>query len=258
MVSKVAKQDSRVGADISFFRLVVTELHFVKTMKEQMTIDDGVATKSPSKRMILFLVAVVAVIIIIGVLAGVLSANREKDKCDERIEKAVFNALAEKDKSTTTAATEPSTAATTPSTAATTPLATTKPPVVKPWDKIRLPSDIEPEHYDMLIRVYLDDLTFAGSSNITINVKSATDKILFHINKINITSVKVVSKSGEVFSFHREPFSSPRRQFYVVILNKKMEVGQYDLRLTFVANVETEELNGLYKSTYKDSAGETR
>ena len=240
-----------MGADISFFPQVVTELHFVKTMKEQMTIDDGVATKSPSKRMILFLVAVVAVIIIIGVLAGVLSANREKDKCDERIEKAVFNALAEKDKSTTTAATEPSTAATTP-------LATTNPPVIEPWDKIRLPSDIEPEHYDMLIRVYLDNLTFTGSSNITIKVKSATDKILFHINKINITSVKVVSKSGGVFSFVRKSFSSPRRQFYVVILNKKMEVGQYDLRLTFVANVETEELNGLYKSTYKDSAGETR
>lgn len=225
-------------------------------MKEQMTIDDGVPTKSPSRRMIVFLIAVLAVIIIVGVLAGVLSANREKDKCDERVDKAVLDALADRDKSTTTASpTEVSTGSTTVATA---PPATTTPPVVEPWDKIRLPSDIEPVHYDMLIRVYLDNLTFTGNSNITINVKSATDKILFHINKINITSVEVASSArGEVLSIDNQ-FSSPKRQFYVVILTRNMEVEQYELRLAFVANVETQELNGLYKSTYKNNAGETR
>ena len=225
-------------------------------MKEQMTIhDDSVPAKSPSRRMIVFLVAVLAVIIIVGVLAGVLSANREKDKCDERIDEAVRDALAGQDKSTTTVVpTESSTVG--PTDSSTKAAVTTASPVVEPWEKIRLPKDIVPEHYDMLIRVYLDNLTFSGNSNITIKVKNETNKILFHINKINITSV-VVSHGGTVFPIKRQ-FPAEKRQFYVVILDRSMPVDQYVLRLTFVANVETEELNGLYKSTYKNSTGGTR
>ena len=233
-------------------------------MKEQMTIhDDSVPAKSPSRRMIVFLVAVLAVIIIVGVLAGVLSANRERDKCDERIDDAVRDALAGQDKNTTTVVpTESSTVGPTesstvgPTESSTKAAVTTTSPVVEPWEKIRLPKDIVPEHYDMLIRVYLDNLTFSGNSNITIEVKDETDKILFHINKINITSV-VVSQRGTVFGI-KDQFPAKKRQFYVVILDRSMTVGQYDLRLTFVANVETQELNGLYKSTYKNSTGGTR
>ena len=226
-------------------------------MKEQMTIhDDSVPAKSPSRRMIVFLVAVLAVIIIVGVLAGVLSANREKDKCDERIDEAVRDALAGQDKSTTTVGpTESSTVG--PTDSSTKAAVTTASPVVEPWEKIRLPKDIVPEHYDMLIRVYLDSMTFSGNSNITIKVKSETNKILFHINKINITSAAVVSHGGTVFPIKRQ-FPAEKRQFYVVILDNSMPVGRYDLRVTFVANVETEELNGLYKSTYKNSTGGTR
>lgn len=220
-------------------------------MKEQMTIHDSVPAKSPSRRMILFLVAVLAVIILVGVLAGVLSANREKDKCDERIDEAVRDALAEQDKNTTTVGPTGS------STKAAVTTASTSSPVVEPWEKIRLPKDVVPEHYDMLIRVYLDNMTFSGNSNITINVTSETDKILFHVNKINITSAAVVSQGGTVFSI-KDQFPAEKRQFYVVILDRSMPVGQYDLRLTFVANVETQELNGLYKSTYKNSTGGTR
>jgi hypothetical protein len=214
----------------------------------KMVIDDGIRAKpTTSKKAILICVAVLAVIILVGVLAGVLSGNREKDKCDERIKKAV---LAAKSKNETLA----STPATTP---ATTRSAPTTPSILEPWEKIRLPNDVQPIHYDMLIRVYLDTLSFSGNSNISIDVTNPTDKILFHINKINITSVEVVDSSNNVLTIKSE-FSSMKRQFYVVILTKDMVVGEHVLKLNFVANIETEELNGFYKSTYKNSAGETR
>ncbi len=215
----------------------------------QMVMDDGIRTKSTtSKKAILICVAVLAVIILVGVLAGVLSGNREKDKCDERIKKAVLAAKAKNETPATTPANTP----------ATTRSAPTTPSNLEPWEKIRLPNDVQPIHYDMLIRVYLDTLNFSGNSNISINVTNPTDKILFHINKINITSVEVVDSSNNAVLSIERKFNSMKRQFYVVILTNDMVVGEHVLKLNFVANIETEELNGFYKSTYENSAGETR
>ncbi|CAB3992820.1 glutamyl aminopeptidase-like isoform X1 [Paramuricea clavata] len=219
----------------------------------QMAIDDGIPEKTSNKKLILIGVAVVALVVIVGVLAGVLSANREKDNCDERVKKAVLAAKAEgESESTTTSSTMGPTTGSIRTT-----MGATTPSILEPWEKIRLPTDIEPIHYDMLIRVYLETLSFSGNSNISIDVTSQTDTILFHINKINITSVEVVDSSDKILPINKQ-FNSMKRQFYVVILDAKMAVGQYVLRLKFVANIEQEELNGLYKSTYKNSAGKTR
>ena len=222
-----------------------------------MVIDDGVRSKTSNKKLILLGVAVVAVIIIIGVLAGVLSANREKDKCDERVKEAVRTAKLEWEKENATSAPEETTTATDRFTTRYTTLGATTPSSLKPWDKIRLPSDVEPVHYDMLIRVYLDTLTFSGNSNISIKVTDPTDKILFHVNKINIKNVEVVDSNAKSYTI-KEQFNATKRQFYVVILDERLAVGDYELRLEFVANIETKELNGFYKSTYKSSANETR
>ena len=222
-----------------------------------MEIDDGISTKSSSKKLILLGVTLLAVIIIVGVLAGVLSAKREKDECDERVRQAVHRAKSEgKLTSTTRTPGVSTTAEPTTSGDRTTARPTTS--TLKPWEKIRLPTDIVPDHYDMLIRVYLDTLRFSGNSNITINVKKSTDKILFHVNKINITGVEVIDNTNNALAI-RKNFTSPKRQFYVVILEQDLVADRpHELRLSFVANIETEELNGFYKSTYKNSAGEVR
>ena len=232
--------------------------------KGQMEIDDGISTKSSNKKLILLGVALLAVIIIVGVLAGVLSAKREKDECDERVRQAVHRAKSEGELTSTTR-TPSSGVRTTPGVRTTAEQTTSgdrttvgpTTSTLKPWEKIRLPTDIVPDHYDMLIRVYLDTLRFSGNSNITINVTKATDKILFHINKINITDVEVIDNASNALEID-DSFPSLKRQFFVVILKDNLVVGTHELRLSFVANIETEELNGFYKSTYKNGAGETR
>ncbi|XP_028402372.1 glutamyl aminopeptidase-like [Dendronephthya gigantea] len=225
--------------------------------KSNMVIDDGIRSKARNNRMIIFVVAVVFVIIIVGVLSGVLSANREKDKCDERVKEAVRAAKEGAGGENATKSPEPTKSKSTKPPITTKPTPKTTPASNEPWDEIRLPSDVVPIHYDMLIKVYLDTLNFSGNSNISINVLNPTDKILFHINKINITKVTVVKLDGVSLSIKRE-FSSPKRQFYVVILAKSLTAGKYTLMLDFVANIETKELNGFYKSTYKDSSGNER
>lgn len=216
-----------------------------------MIIDDGFRSKVRNNRMILFVVAVVIVIVIVGVLSGVLSAKREKDKCDERVKKAVLDAKGGESTTKSPVTTKP------PKTTES-PTAGTTPSQNEPWDQIRLPSDVAPSHYDMLIRVYLDTLKFSGNSNISINVSKETDKILFHINKINVTKVDVVKHGDTVSMSIKDQFPYPKRQFYVVILDKSLTIGNYELRLDFVANIETKELNGFYKSTYKNSSGHER
>lgn len=217
----------------------------------QMFIDDGaVAKKFNGKKYILLSVIVVIIIIIVGVLAGVLSGNREKEKCEERVKEAVLAA-----KSNGSGVRFPS-LPTSPYVSSTTRQAST--PSSQPsWDKIRLPTELHPTHYDMLIRVYLNNLTFSGNSKISLTVTAPTDIIIFHVNSINILKVKVLTSTAKHLSISRH-YSYVKRQFYVVHLARKMSQGIYELRLEFQGNIETKELNGLYKSTYKSSQGKTR
>ena len=128
----------------------------------------------------------------------------------------------------------------------------------EPWEQARLRSNIHPKHYDMLIKVNLNELTFAGKSSISFQLTSATNTIIFHVNKLKIEKVQVFD-SLEVKPFKiRKEFHYTKNQFFVVELVKKLEVGEYKLKLNFDGNIETKELNGFYRSTYKSKNGETR
>ena len=129
---------------------------------------------------------------------------------------------------------------------------------LEPWEQARLPSNIHPKHYDMLIKVNLNELTFTGKSSISFQVTTATNTIIFHVNKLKIEKVRVLD-SLEVKPFKiRKKFQYKKNQFFVVELVKKLEVGEYNLKLNFNGNIETKELNGFYRSTYKSKNGKTR
>ncbi|XP_028399989.1 glutamyl aminopeptidase-like [Dendronephthya gigantea] len=128
----------------------------------------------------------------------------------------------------------------------------------KPWLNIRLPSKVLPIHYDMLIKVNLKDLEFSGKSTISFQVTESTNVILFHINKLRIRNAQVLGKSEKKHLKVRKQFEYKRHQFYVLILVEELDVGEYKLKLNFDGDIETKELNGFYKSTYKTKDGKTR
>ena len=70
------------------------------------------------------------------------------------------------------------------------------------WCSTRLPTNIVPYHYDLFIKAFVDDLKFEGTQVVSFDVTMETDKILIHIEEMEIdaASVKVESLSELDFS----------------------------------------------------------
>ena len=64
------------------------------------------------------------------------------------------------------------------------------------WWNVRLPDNIVPVHYDVLLYIDLKKLEFHGKVEILVNVTKPTENVLVHVNKMNITSVSVEKASG--------------------------------------------------------------
>ena len=128
----------------------------------------------------------------------------------------------------------------------------------KPWERVRLPVHIKPEHYDMLIQVNLKELTFSGNSNISIQVTEPTYTIMFHINKLMIRKIEIFSSYEKTPFKIRKQFEYKKNQYFVVTLTEKLKVGEYKLKIKFNGDIETKELNGFYRSSYENDVGEKR
>ena len=64
------------------------------------------------------------------------------------------------------------------------------------WRNVRLPDNIVPVHYDVVLYIDLKKLVFFGDVSILVNVTKPTENVLVHFNKMNITSAKVEMASG--------------------------------------------------------------
>lgn len=64
------------------------------------------------------------------------------------------------------------------------------------WWNVRLPDNIVPKHYDVLLYIDLKKSEFFGSVAIQVKVSSSTENVLVHVNKMNITSASVEKASG--------------------------------------------------------------
>ena len=64
------------------------------------------------------------------------------------------------------------------------------------WWNVRLPKNIVPEHYDVLLYIDLGKSEFIGNVAIRVNVSSSTENVLVHVNKMNITSASLEKASG--------------------------------------------------------------
>lgn len=64
------------------------------------------------------------------------------------------------------------------------------------WWNVRLPKNVVPKHYDVLLYIDLKKSEFFGSVAIRVKVLSSTENVLVHVNKMNITSASVEKASG--------------------------------------------------------------
>ena len=81
-----------------------------------------------------------------------------------------------------------------------TPASTTTPgpttPGTEVWWNVRLPENIVPDHYDVVLYIDLKKLVFFGDVSILVSITKPTENVLVHVNKMNITSAKLETASG--------------------------------------------------------------
>ncbi|KAM9124594.1 aminopeptidase N [Pangshura tecta] len=166
-----------------------------------------------------------------------------------------------------------STSATTPSKGTpanvtnTTPLASTAAPA-NPWNNLRLPQSLIPEHYAVTLQPFLTPDTasglyiFKGNSTVRFSCQNATDLILIHSKQLNYTQ-----QSGFLVSLQGVNGSSPppiantwletQTQYLVVQLQGQLEKGKsYELVSSFTGEL-ADDLAGFYRSEYVEN-GVTR
>ncbi|XP_063912538.1 aminopeptidase N-like isoform X2 [Zophobas morio] len=119
----------------------------------------------------------------------------------------------------------------------------------------RLPRSIEPTHYRIQIKPYLNNLTFHGSIVMTLNIKDETDEIIFNVKNIEIDkpSLKIKSaKSDKPLQIASQDYLQGER--YKIVLDESMSKNiMYTLELMYVGHLNNH-LQGFYRSSYDENS----
>ncbi|XP_070545825.1 aminopeptidase N-like isoform X2 [Ptychodera flava] len=130
----------------------------------------------------------------------------------------------------------------------------------------RVQSNVEPLHYSVHLKVYLDEddgdkrFTFDGVSFAEFSFTEDTKTVKIHFNKLDIDDSKVkMTRADTGADVEIESRSKEEEyQFYVVTTRQNMIKGvTYRLYFEFVGYLE-DDLAGFYRSSYRTSSGETR
>lgn len=117
--------------------------------------------------------------------------------------------------------------------------------------KYRLPTSVAPVSYDLYLYPNLDTGLFTGTVTAEAKVSSATDSIVLHNNKLNITSVLV---DGSTASFEVDPS-------YELLTVRKSDGSGFEASTVCSVVIAFEgDMNdrivGLYKSSYTNEDGD--
>lgn len=100
----------------------------------------------------------------------------------------------------------------------------------------------------------IDKFTVTGSTSINLNVTQQTSYVLIHIKEMNISWFRV-TQDGVDIAVERN-FTYKENQFFVVVLASSLSVGSATLEMRFYYPLG-DGLVGFYRSSYKDSSGDT-
>uniref|UniRef100_A0A452I6E4 Uncharacterized protein n=1 Tax=Gopherus agassizii TaxID=38772 RepID=A0A452I6E4_9SAUR len=126
-----------------------------------------------------------------------------------------------------------------------------------PWAKTRLPSNVVPLHYDLILQPNLTTTKFAGSVQITVNVIQVTWNIILHSSGLNITKATLTS-AGWNQAKPVEVLEYPVRDQIAVVAPDALLVGHnYTLSIDYASNL-SDTYYGFYKVSYKDEHANKR
>lgn len=130
-----------------------------------------------------------------------------------------------------------------------------------PWDKMRLPSNVFPNHYDLSIHPNLTTLHFTGSVKIEVNIKQDTSYIVLHSKDLNVTLAKIVLEDDPKDGIAEQTLTVLEHLHHeqIALLAHEILRGgkKYQLHIQFHAQL-ADGFDGFYKSSYRTRKGEKR
>ncbi|XP_008828765.1 endoplasmic reticulum aminopeptidase 1 [Nannospalax galili] len=128
-----------------------------------------------------------------------------------------------------------------------------------PWNKMRLPKNVTPIHYNLMIHANLSTLTFQGTTEIEIIASQPTSTIILHSHQLHISKATLQRRPGEILS--EEPLrvlEYPPHEQIALLAPEPLFAGRlYTVVIDYAGNL-SENFHGFYKSTYKTKEGEVR
>jgi puromycin-sensitive aminopeptidase len=112
----------------------------------------------------------------------------------------------------------------------------------------RLPRNVEPRRYELVISPDLDRATFRGEEQVQVVVHEATSQIILNALELAIESADLVSDTGSVLSGRVELEEESGRA--AIALSAEATPGPWTLRTRFSGTIN-DKLRGFYRSTFE-------
>ena len=115
-----------------------------------------------------------------------------------------------------------------------------------PWQNIRLPKDIVPQHYDLDLGVDMDKEIYSGAVNILVNVTQTNVRyILLHKVNVSVTQMSVHDLNGHKLNV-LQTFENTLNEYLIIEMSNPLIKGtQLKIGLNFQARLRTD-LTGLF------------
>jgi puromycin-sensitive aminopeptidase len=121
--------------------------------------------------------------------------------------------------------------------------------------RYRLPRTVVPRRYDLVLAPDLDAASFAGRTDVQVEVRERVDEIVLNAADLEIGTGWLDRDGRRVLVIETALEADTERA--VLRLAEPAEPGEWTLHLEF-AGALSDRMNGFYRSTYQDSAGATR
>jgi puromycin-sensitive aminopeptidase len=122
-------------------------------------------------------------------------------------------------------------------------------------DPYRLPRHVVPNRYDLRIEPNLDTATFTGRATIALTIAQATQTVVLNAVDLVIDSAVVEGAGGERRTGTIELDHVAQRGR--LSFQQSIPPGEWRLSLSFQGRLN-DQLQGFYRSTYKDQSGKTQ
>nr|XP_012217531.1 PREDICTED: glutamyl aminopeptidase-like [Linepithema humile]XP_012217532.1 PREDICTED: glutamyl aminopeptidase-like [Linepithema humile] len=115
----------------------------------------------------------------------------------------------------------------------------------------RLPKEVYPIHYNLLLHPDLNEGTFSGKVVILFSVEDTRKFIALHQKDLEITSADITTHGlKEDYKINISSISKPTEyEIFTISTEKDLMPGMYDLTLNFTGNLK-KKIVGFYSSTY--------